>query len=141
MKDLPTDGVIDIRKAMRKTRMEERDKLHLAPDERAQIITGALAEIFGITDAESFVQNPFYWDMVCFSIEMLGAFAISSEDDHTRTLARSLSQQIYSIHYSVPDGHEILGPERDTHSAQWEDTQAQTQLNLNKDHAPDDPTN
>ena len=108
-------------------RIVDRDSKHLSPSERAERVVSLVARNFGVENAEAFVKNPLYWDLICFSVEMLGALSLSLEDDLFTQNIILASQKVFSIHYSVEDGNEILGPSREEHEEVWDEATLPTE--------------
>lgn len=106
--------------SLKDERIKRRDKAHLDPGERADLVNSFLFDALGLESVEALVSNPMLWDLVSYATEFIGLYAIQSGDEKLETLAKMWSKQIYSLHYSVPDGHEILGPDRETHVERWD---------------------
>ena len=100
-------------------RRKDRDKKHLDPTERANLINTFILHSLGLNHPEDLARNPLFWDLTCYSTEMLNAFALQSGEDDMLALAKAWSNTIFSRHYSFPDGMNALGPSRDRHEQIW----------------------
>lgn len=102
--------------------VRERDSWNLSPEERANLINTYFITKLGedlIDPKNGQVKGPEFWDLICYSVNLVSAFAISLEEEMLTRLARAISNHIYSMHYSLPKGHEYLGPQRDEHHDRW----------------------
>jgi hypothetical protein len=99
--------------------IENRNKLHLDPNERADRVNTFIFMALGLDRIEDLIAHPLYWDIVCFCQEFLNAFALGSGDRDYIMLARTMNSFIYGTHYSIPDDSPQLGPNRREHDNIW----------------------
>ena len=113
--------IIDLNKVReaKSSRIKEVDSIYLDPKERANLVTTLLFQALDMQDPLDIFENLLFWDLICFSTEMLNAYALQSSEEELIELAKLWNSQIYSRHYSLPEGHECLGPKRDEHEAMW----------------------
>lgn len=110
----------NIRKQM-EDRIEKRDEKHLDPAERTRYVQAVLFTALGLKDPDDILdQAVTIWDILCFCTEYIGFYAVVIGEERLLTLAKAWSREIYSIHYSLPDDHEALGPDRETHEEDWQ---------------------
>ena len=102
-----------------KLRVESRNKEHLSPSKRADLVNTLLLSALGLSGPKEAATNPLYWDIVCFATEFLNLFALQSEDEEMILIAKAFNERIYSLHYSYPDGMNALGPKLEEHERIW----------------------
>lgn len=96
-------------------RVRDRDSKHLDPSRRAELIFNILFQSLGMKNPSDAISQPLFWDICCFSAEVINLLAMNMEDGMTTALARSLNNHIYSLHYSLPEGEPPLGPKKEIH--------------------------
>lgn len=104
-----------------KMRIEDRDKKFLSPNERAEYVNTFIFMALGLEDAKDMIEQPLYFDLICYNFEMLNLFALGVEDEHLVKLMKVVSSHMYSTYYSLPDDHEMLGPSREEHTKLWQE--------------------
>jgi hypothetical protein len=100
-------------------KIEKTDLQYLDPSERAELVNAFLFSALGISDPKEVVEHPLYWDLICWCSGMVAYFAMGTEDADLMALAKILNKQIFSLHYSLPDGEPELGPNREEHKQIW----------------------
>lgn len=102
--------------------IEKRDAKHLDPSERAELFRSFIFACLDLQDSEDVIAQPLWSDMMSFCIEMIGAWAMEMQvagDDSMVDFAKVLSRGFYTLHYSYPDDHPALGPQREEHEQLW----------------------
>ena len=106
-------------------RVEEIDEKHLDPSQRATFVNSLIFHALGLKGAEDAVQQPLYWDLICYCMEMLNIYVVQTctdtEDRETIVTLKKLNSFIYSIHYSLPEDSPMFGPGKLAHVQIWED--------------------
>lgn len=102
-----------------KERIKQRDSTYLDPTSRANLVNTLLFRVLGLEDPKDIIKNPLFWDLVCFCTEVLNVYALQSDEEENLALAKAWSNLIYSRHYSLPDDHNALGPEKEEHEKWW----------------------
>jgi len=106
-----------------KSRMEVVDGKHLSVDQRASLVNSLIFHALGLTKPADAVEQPLYWDLICYSMEMLSIFIVQTcegtNDYKTIETVKRLNAFIYSIHYSLSDNDAMLGPGREEHEEIW----------------------
>ena len=102
-------------------RIKQMDAAKLSPTERAEFIYQLVKEA-AIGDSIEFKEIP--WDLLCFSVEWIGSYAIMVQDEDLLSLAKLVTQYVYSLHYSFDPKLDvtstIIGPDREIHKKAWE---------------------
>ena len=101
------------------TRIKKRDALHLDSSERATCVQEFLFTALDLSDKDS-ITNPLFWDLLTYFKELFLIYAMQSQEEFALKLAKELNNYLMSHHYSVPDGHAILGPSREEHIEIWQ---------------------
>lgn len=106
-------------------RVKEVDENSLSPSERATFVNSLIFHALGLEGAEDAVQQPLYWDLICYCMEMLNIYVVQTcmdtEDRDSIVNLKKLNSFIYSIHYSLPDDSPMLGPGKLAHTQIWGD--------------------
>ncbi len=118
------------------SRMEVVDAKHLSIEERQDLINTFIIRALGLEDYKEAAQQPLHWDLLCYCMGMLSYFIVQSCEDTNNvdmiTTVKKMNAFIYSIHYSVQDVDEILGPGRGEHEQIW--LERLDKLSLLSDH-------
>jgi hypothetical protein len=106
-------------------RVKEVDNLHLDPSQRATYVNSLIFHALGLEGAKDAVEQPLYWDLICYCMEMLNIYVVQTcmdtEDRDTIVTLKKLNSFIYSIHYSLPEDSPMLGPDKLAHTQLWEE--------------------
>jgi len=103
-----------------KERMKNVDEAHLDPDQRAELVNSFIFHALGLNDPKDVIEQPLYWDLLCYCFEMLLKYAIVREDRNTLLAMKQVNSFMHSAHYSGRIGEDsFLGPDRDEHEKIW----------------------
>jgi len=101
-------------------RMNEVDEHHLDPDQRAELVNTFIFHALGLTDPKDVIEQPLYYDLLCYCFQMLLKYAVSIEDENFFLAMKHVNTFMHSAHYSGAIGEDsFLGPERDEHERIW----------------------
>lgn len=108
--------------AFMRAREKQMDEAHLDPGQRAELVNTFIHYALGLTKREDVIEQPLYWDLLCYSFQMISRFAIQAADPDFLQIVKALNSYMNSIHYSGELGQEDwLGPEREEHEGIWVD--------------------
>lgn len=105
-----------------KARVEQMDEAHLDPGQRAELVNTFIQHALGITEKEEGIEQPLYWDMICYCSKMLQlhGMAHSGSDPELMKLLLLINEKLEHMHYSGAVGEDsFLGPEREEHERIW----------------------
>lgn len=103
-----------------KAKMSEMDEHHLEPKERADLVNSFIFHALGLDDPKDVIEQPLYWDLLCYCFQMLSSHAIALGDEGFLGVIKALNSYMHSIHYSGAVGEDtFLGPEREEHERIW----------------------
>ena len=103
-----------------RARIASRDARHLDPVERAELVNEFIFKALRLEDNDG-ITNPLYWDLLSYCVQMYLRYAVQVDDEILQKISAQINSDFMSKHYSVPDDHAILGPERETHKQLWKD--------------------
>jgi len=105
-----------------KAKMNETDQHHLDPGQRAELVNTFIFHALGLRDVKDVIEQPLYWDLLCFNFQMISRFAIEIQDEGFILAVKQVHSFMHSLHYSGAVGEDsFLGPERDEHEGIWVD--------------------
>lgn len=107
--------------ALFKIKIAQMDKKYLDPGERANLVMEYLSKNLGIDLESGIIENQDFYDLICFSYEILSAYAVGTDDIFLTHLMKGVSQHLYSLHYSMEVGSSPLGLDRESHTKLWKD--------------------
>jgi len=106
-------------KSYMKARVNEMDEAHLDPGQRAELVNTFIFHALGLS-REDTIEQPLYWDLICYNIEMISLYAVGMQDENFLAAVKVVSNFMYSTHYSGALGEDsFLGPEREEHEGIW----------------------
>jgi hypothetical protein len=95
--------------------IEARDAKHLGIYERALLVNDFIEGLLGT----NLYENPYNWDIFCWSCVMFTIFAQFLGREDSLKLASEINRFVQLVHYSFPDSHPALGPSREEHTRIW----------------------
>jgi len=106
--------------AFMKARMHQMDEAHLDLDQRAELVNTFIFHALGLVEREDVIEQPLYWDLLCYCFQMLLRYAVELGDEGFLLAMKQINSFMHSAHYSGVVGEEgFLGPEREEHERIW----------------------
>jgi len=103
-----------------RARVNSTDEAHLDPGQRAELVNTFIFHALGLDDPKDAAEQPLYWDLLCYSFQMLSLYAIQMQDEEFTLNVRQMDGFMHGIHYSgVIEEEGFLGPSRDEHERIW----------------------
>ena len=107
-------------KSFMKAKVSEMDENHLDPGERADLVNSFIFHALGLENPKEVIEQPLYWDLLCYNMEMLSLYAVNMEDENLILAVKYINNYMYSLHYSGKvDVDSFLGPGRIEHEDTW----------------------
>ena len=107
-------------KSFMQAKVSEMDENHLDPGERAELVNSFIFHALGLEDPKEIIEQPLYWDLLCYCMEMLSLYAVNMEDENLILAVKYINNYMYSLHYSGEvDVDSFLGPGRIGHEDIW----------------------
>jgi len=107
-------------KSFMRAKVSETDEAHLDPGQRADLVNSFIFHALGLEDPKDVIEQPLYWDLLCYNVEMLSLYAVNMEDENLVNAIKLVNSYIYSVHYAGVKGEDsFLGPARDEHEKIW----------------------
>jgi hypothetical protein len=107
-------------KSFMRAKVSEMDENHLDPGGRAELVNSFIFHALGLEDPKEIIEQPLYWDLLCYNMEMLSLYAVNMEDENLILAVKYINNYMYSLHYSGEvDVDSFLGPGKIEHEDIW----------------------